>query len=149
MSETAQPTPTAPTDTPPQPVGADSPDQSGPASARDARTGQFRAGNSGRPRGIRDRRSQAKEKHLDFIENGDESLGLAPRRTRIIALLTCDDPNIRMAAEKFWWEQDFGKAKETKEITHHGSIVDEAIDHMRGRIWQSSEVAPPAPEHAN
>lgn len=110
-------------------------EENGQTTAYNGSQGRFVNGNPGRPKGTPDRRSQAKSELLAFIEAGDPALNLPPRRERIAALLTCGDPQVQVTAERFWWEQEFGKAKETKDITIHGAVVEDAKDHMGGKIW--------------
>lgn len=76
---------------------------------------RFKPGNSGRPKGIVDRRAMAKRHVLEFLARGDEDL--LPREERLKILLNSPDHSIRMQAEKFIADHDWGRPKETHEYT--------------------------------
>lgn len=92
-------------------------DQSADAPHRRVVGRPFLPGNAGRPKGIKDRRSTAKEMFIETLDAGDPAAKLASARERWIALLNDGDPNIRLQANKFLFDHRYGKAKEQIEQT--------------------------------
>ena len=81
-----------------------------------ARGGTLRRGGPGRPKGL-------PPAFFKLFEDGDESLGLPPRRERFIALLTCDDLGVRLRAEQLLLEHQHGKPAQAVDVTSDGASV--------------------------
>ena len=116
--------------------------------------GRFPAGVSGNPAGrkpgLKDRRSERKEGLFALIEygaRGDRRKGtkaLPPRHERIRELLTSPDHNVRLATERFFFEHDFGRAKQSVDVFHHSAAIDEADELMReSGTWDPRAVEEP------
>ena len=110
------------------------PDQSAPASQRVLPGRPFVAGNPGRPKGIKDRRSQVKEELLKWFISGDRHQGpgkLKPFHQRIRELANDADSSVRLSLERHFFDQAFGKAKETVDVFHQSAVVADARSHMK------------------
>lgn len=99
--------------------------------------GKFAKNNPGRPPGSKGSRTQRKESMFQLFEFGEKAndrkgkAELKPRIERIKELLADKDPNIRMQAERFVWEADYGKAKQTVDVFHQSQVVEDAREKMR------------------
>lgn len=94
----------------------------------------FEKGNPGRPPGIIDRRSWAKREVLDYLAKGDEEL--LPREERLKQLLNSPEHSIRFQTEKLIAEHDWGRPKETVELSGQvsvGELIAEAARRARAR----------------
>jgi len=74
--------------------------------------GHKRIPGSGNLKGSKTKRTLLKQEILELLATGDESSGLPDRVTRLRAILKTQDSVL----ERFLFEQEFGKAKETLEV---------------------------------